>query len=649
MTPGAAGGSRPGPALRGRRRVAGRSRLRVLVALLVVAIPCALPAAAREPAATDAPAAETAAPSEFLPVDALRPGMQGTARTVFEGDRLEEFGVEILGVLRNAIGPQQDLIIARLHGSKVEFTGVVSGMSGSPVYVDGKLVGALSYRIGTFAKEAIAGITPIADMLKLAGTAAGGARKAEAAPDLLGPFLAGPAEGDERAARRTSPAAWGGEAAGLPAVVAGAAGLQPIGTPLVCSGCDAGVLRYYAPIFEARGLEPLAGGGGSAEPAAPAPLDPGTGIGGALVTGDLSLTGIGTLTYVEGNRVFAFGHPLLGTGPLELPMTQAQVLATFPSSAASFKIANATRPIGTIVQDRLTAIMGEVGRVSPTLPLAVRVAPPSGPPRVFHYSLVRDRTWSPVMVAVTTANSLVRTTEFDAAATLALKYRIDVEGFPPIEMEDLYAGTNPSQPVHLELANDAAALFGLLYNNRFEEPKVRSLELRVETLPRSQIATVTSLRASRSAVRPGEPFTVTAVLSPYRGEDRQVVFEVRLPEDTAPGETDLIVGSGPAIEGLDRRVIERQLAQASGLEDLIRLVGRQKKNRTLYLRVTRRSPSAIVRSEVLPDLPLSVFTVFNNPRLSADATLMIEAPILEIPQDLDLVAVGGRRISIKVK
>jgi len=575
--------------------------------------------------------------------------MQGTARTVFEGDRLEEFGVEILGVLKNAIGPQQDLIIARLHGSKVEFTGVVSGMSGSPVYVDGKLVGALSYRIGTFAKEAIAGITPIADMLKLAGTAAGGARTAEAAPDLLGPFLTGPAEGDERVARHTSPAAWGGEAAGLSTVVAGAAGLQPIGTPLVCSGCDPGVLRYYAPIFEARGLEPLAGGGGSSEPVAPPPLDPGTGIGGALVTGDLSLTGIGTLTYVEGKRVFAFGHPLLGTGPLELPMTQAQVLATFPSSAASFKIANATRPIGTIVQDRLTAIMGEVGRVSPTLPLAVRVAPPSGPPRVFHYSLVRDRTWSPVMVAVTTANSLVRTTEFDAAATLALKYRIDLEGFPPVEMEDLYAGTNPSQPVHLELANDAAALFGLLYNNRFEEPKVRSLELQVETLPRSQIAAVTSLRASASTVRPGEPFTVTAVLSPYRGEDRQVVFEVRLPEDTAPGETDLIVGSGPAIEGLDRRVIERQLAQASGVADLIRLVGRQKKNRTLYLRVTRRSPSAIVRSEVLPDLPLSVFTVFNNPRLSADATLMIEAPILEIPQDLDLVAVGGRRISIKVK
>lgn len=600
------------------------------------------------------PAAPPSAPSPadttaFLPVDAIRPGMEGTARTVFEGNSLEEFGVQILGVLRNGIGPQQDLILARLRGPKVEFTGVVAGMSGSPVYVGGKLIGALSYRIGSFAKEPIAGITPIADMVKLAGAGAlAGLESGGPGPDLLGRFLDRTGEGAGSPLRAFVASAPGAPSGSERAVAGGGYGLQPIDTPLVCSGCEAGVLQYYAPIFEAHGLEPTAGGGSAPTDATPLPLTPGSPIGGALVTGDLSLAGIGTLTHVEGVRVFAFGHPLLGMGPLELPMTQAQVLATFPSSEASFKIANATRPVGTILQDRLTAIVGEVGRIPPTLPVSVRVTS-RGVERRFHYEILRHRAWSPVMIALTTANSLVRTTDFDASSTLALRCRIDIEGFSQVEMEDLYSGTNPAQPVHLALANDVGGLFGLLYNNPFEEPRLRGTDVEVEVLAPSRVATISSLRASRAEVRPGETFTVTAVLSPYRGEDRQVTWEVAVPEDTPPGETTLTVGSGPAIDGLDRRVIERQVAQAADLGDLVRLVSRQRKSRTLYLRVTRRSPSAIVRSEILPDLPLSVFSVFNSPRLSADTTLMIEAPILEVPKDLDLVVVGGRRISVKVK
>jgi hypothetical protein len=585
---------------------------------------------------------QAAAAVDLLPADALRPGMKGTARTVFEGNQIEEFGVEILGVLKNAIGPQQDLILARLRGTHVEYTGVVSGMSGSPVYVDGKLIGAVSYRLGPFGKEAIAGITPIADMLRVGPGAKDAVRRAAAAPDLLGRFLASAAGAPgEPLAPSPAPSGWPGPAAA-------AADLRPIGTPLVCSGCEPSVLRYYAPIFESRGLEPASGGGASSGEPATMPLDPGTAIGGALVTGDLSLTGIGTLTYVDGGRVFAFGHPLLGAGPLEMPMVQAQILATFPSEAASFKIANATAPIGTILGDGLTAIMGEVGRVTPMIPVTVKVSAP-GAGRVFHYDVLRHRAWSPVMVALVTANSLMRTTDFDAAATLAVRYRIDLEGYPELRVGDLYASSSPAQPAHIEAANDAGGLFNLLYNNRFEEPRVRAVEVEADLLPPNRLAAVTSLRASAPAVRPGEPFTVTAGLTAFRGDEREVAFEVRLPEDTTPGETEIIVGGGPVVEGIDRRILERQAAQAGGLRDLMRLVARSKKADGLYLRVSRRSPSAIVKSDILPDLPLSIFSVFNNPRLSADATLMVEAPILELERDLDLVAVGGRRISIKVK
>ncbi|MBI1950660.1 MAG: hypothetical protein HYS34_04770 [Acidobacteria bacterium] len=607
-----------------------------------VGAPAAGAPAAGTPAAT--PESRTAAIPDptnaampMLAVEDIQAGMEGVARTVFEGSSLEEFRVEILGVLRNAIGPQQDLILARLHGEKVEFTGVVSGMSGSPVYVEGKLIGALSYRLGSFAKEAIAGITPIADMLKLAGPkpAAMGSR----GPDLLGRFLASQAGED------TAMPAPGGAAM---AAGGGAPGsLQPIGVPLVCSGCDPGVLRYYAPIFEAFGLEPAAGGGMAQGPA-DLPLLPGTPIGGALVTGDLSVVGIGTLTHIDHTRVFAFGHPLLGTGPMEMPMTQAQVLVTFASAAASFKIANSTPPVGTIVQDGMTAIVGEVGRTAPTIPVSIRVSSPAGG-REFRYNILRNRAWSPVLLALTTSNSLIRTTEFDAAATLALRARIGIEGYPAVTFEDLYSGTNPGQPVHTTLANDAGGLFNLLYNNRFEEPRVRSADLEVDMLETSQVASIKSLRAARTEVRPGEGLTVTAVLSLYRGREWEETWNVVLPEDTRPGDTEILVGSGPAIDGLDRRMLERQVAQASGLSDLVRLISRQRRSRTLYLRMSRRAPTAIVRSEVLPDLPLSIFSVFNNPRLSADTTLMGEAPILEVPKDLDVVVVGGRRISLRVK
>jgi hypothetical protein len=407
------------------------------------------------------------------------------------------------------------------------------------------------------------------------------------------------------------------------------------------------VLRYYAPIFESFGLEPTAGGGMAPGPS-DLPLLPGTPIGGALVTGDLSVVGIGTLTHIDHNRVFAFGHPLLGTGHMEMPMTQAQVLVTFASTAASFKIANSTPPVGTIVQDGLTAIVGEVGRVAPTIPVSVRVSSAAGR-REFRYNILRDRTWSPVLLALTTANSLVRTTDFDAAATLALRFRIGIEGYPEVRFEDLYSGTNPGQPVHTALANDAGGLFNLLYNNRFEEPRVRSADLEVDMLQTSQVAAVSSLRAARTEVRPGESLAITAVLSLYRGREWEETWDVVLPEDTPPGDTEIIVGSGPAIDSLDRRTFERQLAQASGLGDLVRLASRQRRSRTLYLRLSRRAPTAIVRSEILPDLPLSIFSVFNNPRLSADTTLMGEAPILEIPKDLDVVVVGGRRISVRVK
>ncbi|MEE9293188.1 MAG: SpoIVB peptidase S55 domain-containing protein [Acidobacteriota bacterium] len=578
-----------------------------------------------------------------MPVDEIHPGMEGVGRTVFEGDTIEEFRVEILGILKNAIGPQEDMILARLHGDRIEYTGVVAGMSGSPVYIDGRLVGAVAYRIGSFAKEPIAGITPIASMLRLADAPARGVSEQPRPPDLLGRFL-GTANGGvliPTAGESPTP---------LPALqsTASAGGqMEPIGTPLICTGCDAGVLRYYAPIFEAHGLQPMTGGGVSEE-ASLLPLEPGSPIAAALALGDLAMTGVGTLTAMDEDRILAFGHPVLGTGPIEVPMTQAEVLLTFASEAGSFKVANATRPIGSFVRDGLTGVVGRIGRSAPTIPVDVHVSSPAGE-RSFHYRVLDNRSWSPVLIAVTTANSLVRTTEYDAGAALGLKYRISLEGYPDVLVEEIFSGTSPTQPVHLALANAAGGLFGVLHNNRFETPRMLGARVDVEVLPENRVAVIKSLSVSRTRVRPGQTIRVMAVLKPYRGESRTVVWDVKIPEDMPRGDARIVVGSGPAINSLERQVLQRRISQAGSLTDLIALLESRRRNSALYLSLSRRSPSAVVRTDVLSDLPLSIFSVFNSPRLSSDATLMFRAPVLELERDLDLVVVGGRRISVKVQ
>lgn len=609
--------------------------LLILAAAGGVAGPLCAPPDAGDQVVEGIPA--TTNPPDIYPVSELKPGMIGVARTVFEQDRLEEFQVEILGVLKNAIGPRQDMILARLRGEKVQFTGVVAGMSGSPVYVDGRLLGALSYRIGQFSKEPIAGITPIGDMLNLVAKPI-----AERAPSRPADILGWLAQGaDPKSFPVPMPVI---AVAGGPGV-----GLRPIAMPLVCAGCAPEALRAYAPAFEAMGFEPTLGGGADDAGAGPLPeFTPGAAIGATLATGDLNLSAVGTLTYKDGDRVFGFGHPMTGAGSIEVPMTQAHVVATLASQSGSFKIANATAPIGAIIEDRLTAIVGQIGRSAPMMPLTV-VVNAGGARREFRYGLTRDRTWAPVVMGITAASSLLRTAEYQADATLNLKYRIEIEGHPAIEQERLYAGVTPSQPVHLQVANEPAGLLGFLYNNPFETLVVKSARIDVEMLPPSRIAGLVSLSASRAEVRPGERFRVDAVLAEFRGRERTVSFDLTLPEDTPAGEIQITVGGGAAIDGLDRRVLERQIVQASGLEDLLGLISRQRTTQAIYLRASRRSPSAIVRSELLPELPLSIFSVYNNPRLNADSTLLMEAPVYEASKGQDVVVVGGRRISVKVK
>src|ERR1700719_3516044 len=284
-----------------------------------------------------------------IPVDQIHPGMRGYALTVFEGIKPESMDVEVLGVMHNTNGPKGDIILIRLHGTKVEYTGVVAGMSGSPVYLNGKLAGALAFRIGEFSKEPIAGVTPIADMLEINALDKSPAEETAATKPAVA----------NAAGKTASP----GEISTMPNSAQDSAGsfanyLKPIETPLVFNGFSEQAIHLFAGQFASAGIVPVMGAGSVSNDKQPEPLEAGSAISAILVRGDMDIEATCTVTYVDPQRLLACGHPLLQFGSVDLPMNKAEVLATLPSPLNAFKIVNTTEAVGTFVQDRHTGIMG---------------------------------------------------------------------------------------------------------------------------------------------------------------------------------------------------------------------------------------------------------------------------------------------------
>ncbi|MFZ0296168.1 MAG: SpoIVB peptidase S55 domain-containing protein, partial [Candidatus Sulfotelmatobacter sp.] len=293
-------------------------------------------------------------PPQTIPVSQIHAGMRGVAYTVFEGVKPEAMEVEVLGVLHNVNGPKGDVILVRLHGQKVEYTGVVAGMSGSPVYLDGKLAGALAFRIGEFSKEPIAGVTPIADMLEINALDRSPAEETAAVKPSI----------DVVAGKTGAPGGFSAlPGSGQDSATTGFANyLKPIETPLVFNGFSEQAIKLFAGQLGSAGIVPVMGAGSVSNDKQPEPVVPGSAISAILVRGDMDIEATCTVTYVDPHQLLACGHPLLQFGSVDLPMNKAEVLATLPSPLNAFKIVNTTEPVGAFVQDRHTGIMGVFDR-----------------------------------------------------------------------------------------------------------------------------------------------------------------------------------------------------------------------------------------------------------------------------------------------
>ena len=552
------------------------------------------------------------------------------AYTVFQGTKPEPMDVEVLGVLKNANGPKGDIILVRLGGAKAEYTGVVAGMSGSPVYFNGKLAGAVAFRIGEFSKEPIAGVTPISEMLEISAIDSTPTKRTSAG---------------KVGARRSRPRL---PAPGLPTVPAQnfANYLRPIDTPLVFSGFSEDAVQRFAPQFAAQGIVPVMGVGSASDAKQPEPLVPGSAVSAVLVRGDMDIAATCTVTYIDASHLLACGHPLMQFGMVDLPMTKAQVLATLPSPLNAFKIVNATETVGSFVQDRHNGILGELGKQAEMIPVTLTIHGGTSP-KQFHYEVLNNARLSPVAISTTVFNALHGVNEYGDETTYTMKGAISVGGFPEVKLQDMYSTADGGQPAAMLAASSIGGAFGRIYDNPYSTPDIKGLQLDFEVTKERHWAKLESARTDVNEARPGDEITVEVLLRPYRGDAVIEHIPVHIPPSASKGSTlHILVSDGDMLDRLRRGPNGNQKLD---LASTIGVLNKQHVNNRVYVSVLNEDPEAMVADKVMPAIPLSVMNVMDGMR-GQDMTVRGESSVSEAAtKPLDFVVSGAQLLPITIK
>jgi hypothetical protein len=586
--------------------------------------------------AKDRPAPPTIS-SNIIPLSEIHEGMRGTALTVFQGVKPESMDVEVLGVMHNTNGPKGDIILVRLHGAKPEYTGVVAGMSGSPVYFDGKLAGALAFRIGEFSKEPIAGVTPIEEMLEINALdrspmpAPLHASVGDAVPSNQGGVV-----------RASSP----GNTSALPAQNYSNY-LKAIEAPLVFTGFSDETLQRYGSQFAAVGIVPVMGVGSASGGKQPEPIEAGSAVSAVLVRGDMDIAATCTVTYVDPQRLLACGHPLLQFGEVDLPMTKATVLATLPSPMNAFKIVNTTETIGAFVQDRQNGIMGVPGRESRMIPVTVAMRSDTGT-KEFHYEILNNARLSPLAMMATVFNALHGTNEFGEDITYRMNGVLSVKGYPGVTLRNMFAPQDNGQPAAALAAATIGERFGRIYSNPFDAPDIQGVKLDFDLVRERRSARLEASRTDVTEARPGDQIMVETVIRPYRGERLVRQVSIRIPTSASKGTLRILVSDGDTLDRMHRGT--PMMNRGLGLAPTIALLNKEHANDRLYVSLLGSDPEAMVADKVMPTLPLSVMNVMENMRGTQDMIVLGESSVSEASTDsLDYVVAGSQMLTISVK
>ncbi len=561
-----------------------------------------------------------------LPLSEVRPGMVGEGRTVFEGDRIEPFEVEILGTLPN-VGPGQSLILGRLRGGRLEQTGVLAGMSGSPVFVEGRLVGAVAYS-WSFAKEPLAGITPIEQMWPLVET------PSRATSDRSAPF----APADLRLLGE--PAAWAPflERQFARAVRERSGTASPLPLPLYASGF---VSRER--LARLTGMTVLEAGTAGQGAGAASPLAPGAPVGLQLARGDLALTAVGTVTWVEGDRVLALGHPLLALGRIEMPLTGARVVALLPSLQQSLRLAVPLDELGSVTLDGASGVAGRLGQRARMIPVRVEFVNPEGSSRRYAFDLAEDPLLTPVLLYVSLEAAIEATVRTLGSVTLRLDPGsvIQLGQHDDVALDNVFAGPGAAEAT----SGLSAFVLYLLMNNDWKPAQVEGVNLIVRYAQQPRTARIRRVSLDRYSLSPGESFEVTVALTPYRGQELVLRRKVTLPQETPPGRLVLHVGGAWDVS---RAEPQEEMLFPRDLDQLIELINRLRRNDRIYILAMREDTGFFLDGSRLPNLPPSVASVLSRPRTLGNMTFLPQRGLFEEELPTDYAIQGAARVQIAV-
>ena len=583
----------------------------------------------------------------FFPLSELKEGMKGTARTVFRGSEPEEFQVEILGIIPGYIGPKQDMIVGRISGGSADRTSVFAGMSGSPVYIDGKLVGAISYSF-PFSKEPICGITPIAQMLsifeqnqniKIKSNEPRAVSFAElAATDWKPNFTENV---------KTSNLITGNPGASAMSETAAGQTFQPIATPLAFSGFSQDTLNKFAPQLASVGLMAVAAGGGTAR-ISPLKISNGNTLkGGAsvsmsLVRGDVSIAAAGTVTMRDGDKIYAFGHPFLSLGTSDLPMFESSVVAVVPSVNNSFKLAVPNNLVGTMTQDRATGVFGKLGQSPKMIPVKLNLKTSRGQVESYNFEVTKDDFLTPILLNMTVYNSLTANERGLGDSLISISGEIKLRNQPPVKIERRFSGAAASQMASAAVSIPVHALL----DSRFDNLEISEITLHLTSTDGSKTATLERLALDRAEVKAGETFEVQAFVRTDTGRVLAQKISVKIPADTPAGALLVAVGDGSS---LNATATFRQFVPKD-LSELVRTINDVKKSDRLYVQTSRLTNGAIIGASEMPNLPPSMLATLNNDRTTGGFKPILQTVLTE--QELapaEFIVTGQQVLTIEVK
>ena len=591
------------------------------------------------------PASEPSSHIQIFPVSELREGMRGTARTVFRGNRSEEFNVEILGVMPNWIGPKQDMIVGRLSGANAERTFVFAGMSGSPVYIDGKLVGAISYSF-PFAKEPICGITPIEQMISVIETSPTPAIAMASKAFSYAELLSGTWQPDLRGSTVShSPFASGFSSDSMLMAVAGQT-FRPITTPVTFSGISQKTIDLLAPQLLSMGILPIAASSGNIAITPLKKSNSDTLLGGDSVAvhlsrGDISLAAAGTVTLRDGDKIYAFGHPFFGLGTASLPMSESHVVTVVPNANNSFKLAVPDAMVGSMTQDRATAIFGMLGETPRMLPVKIQLRTSRGRDENVNFESAIDELLTPLIINAGVNNALLAHERNVGDTTIELTGEITVKGEESIKLARRFSG-----PQATGFAAYAAAIpINALLRAGFEGLDITGVTLNMTVTDGSKTAVLDRISTNRIQVRPGETVELSAF---QRTEAGKIIIQkvpVTIPKDAAPGTVSITIGDGNAVQ-LNSAITQFIPKNAA---ELIATINRLKRPDRLYAVVSRNSTGVVIGSSEMPNLPPSMLSTLNNDRTTGGTKPTVQTIVsdTELPSGEYIVS-GAQTLMIEI-